>query len=930
MAAFAAYNCNAQYMLSASSMGNSPSSGTKTALTGPRSSMYANRGVTLRPGLRHLLNPITRRSLQRNINSLWHRNLNQKSPMDRATVKKPLYGYRVPVCFMEQLPAVHMVQDYLQHLNTDMLLAVINPVIDNIKDSSEAQNALQSIHSASDYSTVIHLRESLITAFHHVEQLVSHVVPRLDHVDVSTSTAQQFIDQIGVLTTSDYGNLNMEAMPGGMPAFLATVATSTVVVSSIHESRQGFSEGRDLPLRYDADLIAAYFKKRPMDIMQRSGKIMFECSSLTFNILWDTYVGREREMEKLRARQLVELITRLGPTAVKIGQALSIRPDILPQVYLEELQKLQDRVPPFSNEEAKQIILESLGKPAEEIFAEMSEHPIAAASLGQVYKAKLRENGVPVAVKVQRPGVLEGISRDLFLLRIGAWLFQQVPMVQSDMVGLLDTWAFRFFDELDYVQEAHNGIQFLDNMKSLPNVTVPEMFLSYTSRKVLTSAWVVGEKLSESDPGDLLPMITTAMNCYLVQLLESGFLHADPHPGNLLKTPDGRLCVLDFGLMTQVTEDQRYTLIEYISHLMNSDYPRVADDLVRLGFVPEDRADPEKTAAAVPQLTRVMSQLIQGGGVRNINVQQMTDDIAKISKDYIFVIPPYFALILRAFSVLEGIGLDVDPDYSIVNACYPYLSKRLLTDDSPRTRAALKYFLYGDNTQLDIQRVEALASGFQSFRDIMAASHGGPAVPPSKVNYLDPTTKEALKLLFAPEGSYIQELILTEVVRAVDALSREALAELWHFFSQRVSLPSTIAIPGSWPLPSFVLGGVLGGRQMARLSPEDYKSLDLVRRLWMLVEPHLQRPSSATEFAEIAQDMAPVMKDLLPGVRTVAQRFAIMLFQRQTLRFADDLDGHHSVRYWDEDPAAFARRIQPPKRLPPPKQPERKLQQLSG
>lgn len=241
----------------------------------------------------------------------------------------------------------------------------------------------------------------------------------------------------------------------------------------------------------------------------------------------------------------------------------------------------------------------------------------------------------------------------------------------------------------------------------------------------------------------------------------------------------------------------------------------------------------------------------------------MTEDITKVAKDYIFVIPPYFALILRAFSVLEGIGLDIDPDYSIVNACYPYVSKRLLTDDrwvktlwfswplasldgifcdfklqftpnliekqpaicvffavflnttstrvslacklilfsffvgtlnpryphqnvlngqmicnvlnlltyqngcvlcSPRTRLALKYFLYGESTQLDIQRVEALASGFQSFRDIMTMSHGGPALPPPKVNYLDPTAKEALKLLFAPEGSYIQELILTEVI----------------------------------------------------------------------------------------------------------------------------------------------------------------------
>nr|PNR54038.1 hypothetical protein PHYPA_007714 [Physcomitrium patens] len=818
-----------------------------------------------------------------------------------------------------------------KHLNTDTLLAVVDPAIDNIKSSPEVQHALHSIQSVSHYSTALHLREFLTAALDHVEQFTSHIMKTFDNIGVNTSTNQQLVDQIWVSMTSDHANMRAGAIPGGTPALLTSIATLTVVVSSALESKGDFSEGRDLPLRYDADLIAAYFKKRPMDIAMRSTKIMFECSNLTFNILLDKYLGRERQMEQVRARELVELITRLGPTAVKIGQALSIRPDIMPQVYLEQLQKLQDRVPPFSNDEAKQIILESLGRPAEEMFEEMSEHPIAAASLGQVYKAKLRENGVPVAIKVQRPGVLEGISRDLFLLRIGASIFQKVPIVQSDMTGLLDSWAFRFFDELDYVNEAHNAIQFLENMNSLPQVTVPEMFLKYTSRKVLTSAWVVGDKLSDSNAADL-SMITTAMNCYLVQLLESGFLHADPHPGNLLKTPDGRLCVLDFGLMTTVTEDQRYTLIEFISHLMNSDYPRVADDLVRLGFVPEDKADPAKTAAAVPQLTRVMSQLLQGGGIRKINVQQMTEDITKVAKDYIFVIPPYFALILRAFSVLEGIGLDIDPDYSIVNACYPYVSKRLLTDDSPRTRLALKYFLYGESTQLDIQRVEALASGFQSFRDIMTMSHGGPALPPPKVNYLDPTAKEALKLLFAPEGSYIQELILTEVVRAVDALSREALAELWQFFSQRLNLSSTLAIPGSWPLPSFIFGGVLGGRQMAQLSPEDYKSLDLVRRLWMLVEPHLMRPSTATEFADIAQDVGPVVKDLLPGVRTIAQRFAIMLFQRQALRLADDLDGRHSVRGWDEDPAAFARRIRPfQARLQPPNpQPRKQLPQLTG
>lgn len=287
--------------------------------------MYAKTGVIFCPGEgRHLSSPIVRGKFQNSFTTLWRRNLNKEFLINRETVKKRLHSSRVPICFMDQLPAAYIAQQCLHHLNTDILLAVVNPAIDNIRTSPEAQHALHSIQSASDYSSVIQLRESLTTAFHQVEQFMSHVMPSLDEIEVSTSTAQQFVDQIGVSMASDYGNLSVEAMPGGMPALLATIATSTIVVSSVHESRKDFSEGRDLPLRYDAGLIAAYFKKRPMDIAMRSAKIMFECSSLTFNILWDKYVGREQEMEKLRARQLVELITRLGPTAVKVLNALQL------------------------------------------------------------------------------------------------------------------------------------------------------------------------------------------------------------------------------------------------------------------------------------------------------------------------------------------------------------------------------------------------------------------------------------------------------------------------------------------------------------------------------------------------------------------------------------------------------------------------------
>ncbi|BBN18853.1 aarF domain-containing kinase [Marchantia polymorpha subsp. ruderalis] len=713
--------------------------------------------------------------------------------------------------------------------------------------------------------------------------------------------------QFGTAASTYYNGLGVSASPENAIAVAVALVTAVSLVSSTSNKR-AFIEGEDIPLRYDPRSIATFFKKRPADVLVRSVQIMTQCSSLSISIILDLTLNRYSENEKLRARQLVDLIARLGPTAIKIGQALSIRPDLLSAVYLEELQKLQDRVPPFPNDDARKLISQGLGRPTEEVFSEMSEAPIAAASLGQVYKARLRETGKMVAVKVQRPGVLEGISMDLLLLRAGAYAFQNFPGVQSDLVGLLDTWAVRFYDELDYVQEAKNQTQFAENMRSLSNVTVPGVYTEYTTRKVLTTEWVEGEKLSESKSDDLLPLVSTALNCYLMQLLETGFLHADPHPGNLLRTPDGRLCVLDFGLMTQVTEDQRYSLIEYISHLVNSDYARVAEDLVRLGFVPPDMEDPAKTAAVVPQLSKVLGQLVQGGGARKINIQEVTDDLVKMSKEYVFVLPPYFALILRAFSVLEGIGLEADPDYTIVDECYPYISKRLLTDDSPRARAALKYFLYGGKKQLDVGRVEEIVGGFQSFREVMA-----PAGPKQTQSSIDPSTKEALKLIFAPEGSYIQELLLTELARSVDALSREALAELWRLIGSTLRIPglpvpASLSAPRSWPLP--VPGLFFGMNSVATLSEEDQKSLDTVKRLWALTEPFRAQPSPSDILA-FSQESWPIFLDLLPGVTTAAQRFATILIQRQALRFADDLDGTNSVEEWDKDAMASARNIQP-------------------
>lgn len=720
--------------------------------------------------------------------------------------------------------------------------------------------------------------------------------------------------QIGAVLGTNLGKLSMTPIPVATTA-LATLAGSVAVKTAF--DKRNLAGGNSLPLRYDPEVVNKYFGNRPLDVASRVLEVALECSYLAANLAIDIASDTVKENEKRRAAEFVELITRLGPTTIKIGQALSIRPDILPVAYLEELQKLQDRVPPFSNELAKQLIEEGLGRPVEEVLSEISSEPVAAASLGQVYKGILRDTGEVVAVKVQRPGVLEGISRDLFLLRNASQALQSLPFVESNLVALLDNWAFRFFDELDYVQEGKNAEQFAENMKSLKNIVVPRVFLQHTSRKILITQWIEGEKLSESSEEDLLLLVNTALNCYLVQLLESGFLHADPHPGNLLRTTDGCLCVLDYGLMTEVTQEQRYTFVEYMSHLVNADYGKVADDLVRLGFVPPELVDPVKTAEVVPQLSRVFAQLTQGGGTRKVNVQQVTEDLAKISEDYVFVIPPYFALILKAFAVLEGIGLKADPDYAIINDCYPYLSKRLITDDSPRTRAALKYFLYGESDRLEVKRVEDIMNGFATFQKLTSAPAGtdkSQTVP----SPIDPAAKELISLLFAPQGSFLQELLLRELVLAVDALSRETLAELWTFFAFQASIPflPDFFQPKSWPIPLSSI--FFGSRRIVSLSEEDEYSLDTVKRLWKLLEPQFRQPTFLTEMTGLVQGMIPLMPDLFPGILMTSQRFLLMLLQRKALRLADDLDGKNSLAVRERDQIAFAHLAGPEMLLPAP------------
>eukprot|EP00882_Tetradesmus_deserticola_P033163 GHRQ01037854.1.p1 GENE.GHRQ01037854.1~~GHRQ01037854.1.p1 ORF type:complete len:533 (+),score=230.62 GHRQ01037854.1:515-2113(+) len=341
-----------------------------------------------------------------------------------------------------------------------------------------------------------------------------------------------------------------------------------------------------LPLAYDPEAINRYWDTRPTAVITRITQLMGIAGNFISGLALDVAQGKLKDNEVKRAIQLRDIVTSLGPAYIKLGQALSIRPDILSPAAMNELQKLCDKVPSFDSAVAMQVINDELGAPWYEIYADLTPEPIAAASLGQVYRGRLK-TGEEVAVKVQRPGVLETVTVDLYIIRKIGLFLRKFPQLTTDVVALLDEWAARFFDELDYVKEGRNATIFAQQMAAdLPQVVVPSTFSELTSRRVLTVSWLDGEKLSQSKADDVGDLVNIGVICYLKQLLDTGFFHADPHPGNLIRTPDGRLAVLDFGLMTQVDDDIKFGMIEAISHLIHRDYEAIVQDFVTLQFIP--------------------------------------------------------------------------------------------------------------------------------------------------------------------------------------------------------------------------------------------------------------------------------------------------------------------------------------------------------
>jgi len=530
------------------------------------------------------------------------------------------------------------------------------------------------------------------------------------------------------------------------------VASARSDTASSQETRPYFSTGR-----YSAKDAEVYFSTRKALVTGRALRIALLSSGFGVSLLFDKALKRSDANAAQRASELVGLLTTLGPTFIKIGQSLSIRSDLLSPPYLAALAQLQDRVPAFSNDEARATVARELGVTSlSEVFSDFSADPVAAASLGQVYrgtlKAGLDPNGggggggpVDVAVKVQRPGVVRGVALDMFLIRQVGPVLKRVFNLNTDIVGTVDDWGRGFVDELDYRLEAANAQEFSEKILGTPlgaSVFAPRVVEEASTSRVLTTEWVVGERLEQSSAADVASLVGVCMNTYLAMLLEFGTLHCDPHPGNLLRTPDGKLCILDWGLVTQVPSSVQIKFIEHVAHLTSKDYAQVPADLVGLGFVPKGKEEAILQTECVQVLTEVYSEFAGGGGAAKIDVNFVIGRLSGLSEKYgnLFQIPPYFAYIARAFGVLEGIGLSNDPSYAIVGECLPYISQRLLTDTDPRVGGALDSFVFGSQGKspervLDAERLELILEGFgsytQSTAGLLTAEEGsaGAAAP---------------------------------------------------------------------------------------------------------------------------------------------------------------------------------------------------------
>ncbi|GAL91740.1 ABC1 kinase family protein [Microcystis aeruginosa] len=415
----------------------------------------------------------------------------------------------------------------------------------------------------------------------------------------------------------------------------------------------------------------------------------FTMQFLTF-LLWDRLTGANRgKKRQRRAKWLVDRLMNLGPTFIKIGQSLSTRADLIPLEYIEQLTKLQDRVPEFNSQEAIRVIETELGQTIDNLFESFTVSPLACASLGQVHRARLL-SGEEVVIKVQRPN-LEGLfNLDFELLhRLTRWLNIFPGVKKYNLEAIYQEFFELLFQEIDYIHEGKNADRFRENFKNYPQVKVPLVYWQYTTRKVLTLEYVPGIKVDDRET--LLAnginvdgIIQLGICSYLKQLLQDGFFQSDPHPGNMAVSQEGELIFYDFGTMFEVKSVAKDQMIETFFAVLRKDTETVLKTLMYMGLI-----EPVRDLQPVRNIVQFLLDEFRDKPVDVRAFEQISDQVYLMFKQQPFRLPPQMTFIIKSVTTLDGIARSLDPQYNLLAASQPFVKSLAVSGGTTKTMLTL-------------------------------------------------------------------------------------------------------------------------------------------------------------------------------------------------------------------------------------------------
>ncbi|MGB7712942.1 MAG: AarF/ABC1/UbiB kinase family protein, partial [Microcoleus sp.] len=407
---------------------------------------------------------------------------------------------------------------------------------------------------------------------------------------------------------------------------------------------------------------------RQIDVFAAAGKFLFY-------LWWDGLLqNKSAHTRRIRAHWLVNTLLDLGPTFIKIGQSLSTRADLLPLEYVKELEQLQDRVPEFSSEEAIALVESELGKDIYTLYRDFDSFPIAAASLGQVHRARLH-TGEDVVVKVQRPGLSKLFDLDVkAVYQVIRFCDRYFPWTRKYNLEAIYHEFFKIlYQEIDYVQEGKNADRFGDNFQGYPRIIVPKVYWQYTTKKVITIEYAPGIKVDdrislEAIGVDLQKLNQLGICCYLKQLLIDGFFQADPHPGNLAVTEDGSLIFYDFGMMAEVKSLAKDEMVKTFFAVLRKDTDGVLDTLIAIGLV-------DRMPDMMP-VRRLITFLLDKFIDKPIDFQafnEIKNELYIMFEQQPFRLPAQMMFIVKSLTTLDGIARTLDPHYNFLASAQPFV-----------------------------------------------------------------------------------------------------------------------------------------------------------------------------------------------------------------------------------------------------------------